>query len=105
MLWRLRKYIRKNYKAIPPHQAMLFKKRLATCYAFTTWNLFVYLVYSLSKEYFPKYNNAAEYAKLLGVTNASVLRLDGFEKSDEYEIQIELDDEQKHKNIFTEIYD
>ncbi|XP_014212048.1 uncharacterized protein LOC106641963 [Copidosoma floridanum] len=103
MLWRLRRYIRRNYKPFPEDDARKHKLNLSLVYALASWNLFGYLVYYLAKESFPKENSAAEYAKFLGVTQANIIKYKDFSKVEEYEVEIAPEDH-RILNIFEETY-
>uniref|UniRef100_A0A1E1VXB4 Uncharacterized protein n=1 Tax=Pectinophora gossypiella TaxID=13191 RepID=A0A1E1VXB4_PECGO len=92
-------FLRKRMKPIPGDQAVLWKQRLSLIYGLLAWNAFGLVVYSAYKgkadwaHYYGLKSDeeqatppALGWANTLGIKNAKVFRIQGFQKVDEYDI-------------------
>ncbi|KAJ8673185.1 hypothetical protein QAD02_004447 [Eretmocerus hayati] len=85
---RLRRWVRKRTPPIEPTVARAWKLRLSFIYAIIGWQAFALAVYQFFNYNAPKNQGSIDYAKLLGVKNATVVRFSGLTKVDEYEIKL-----------------
>ncbi|XP_055381215.1 uncharacterized protein LOC129611847 [Condylostylus longicornis] len=98
MKW-LRKLVRKNTNPIPFDTASTWKRRLSFGYAIIAWQAFGLVCYMLykGKGDWAKYHGikseedlrmtpAEHYSKMFNVNKAKVIRISGFEKIDEVQI-------------------
>ncbi|XP_059053304.1 uncharacterized protein LOC131847691 [Achroia grisella] len=93
------RFVRRRTKPIPVDQAILWKRRLSIAYGFVAWNAFGFVVYSAYKgkadwaHYYGLKTDEEKslppgqaWANTLGIKNAKVYRISGFQKVDEYDI-------------------
>lgn len=96
MKW-LRRFVRKHTKPISLDTAARNKQRLSLLYMFFAWNAVGFIAYSImtkGKSNWAVFHNLEEqtespaqnYAKLLKIDNARVIRFSGLKKEEDYEI-------------------
>ncbi|XP_018576780.1 uncharacterized protein LOC108915280 [Anoplophora glabripennis] len=111
IMW-LRRFIRNNTTPIAVDRAALWKKRLSVAYMLITWNAFgmvCYMIYQGKGDWAKFYGVKSEeeanmspgkqWAKTLGIKNATIYRVSGFEVSRE---EVDTENEKKQTdNIST----
>ncbi|NP_001136352.1 uncharacterized protein LOC100233151 [Nasonia vitripennis] len=88
----LRHYIRQRTLPIKPEVAWKWKTKLSIIYAFIGWQLLGAAMYTILKQNTPDNPTSSDYAKLLGVTEAHVIKITGTKKTDEYDLKLNDED-------------
>ncbi|XP_058789943.1 uncharacterized protein LOC131663510 [Phymastichus coffea] len=82
-----RNYIHVKQLTNPQYGAYM-KNRLVLIYTFAAWNLFGIVLTMCYKQNLPTPHDSTDYAKVLGIKDATVIQLSNFSKVNQYEIKL-----------------